>query len=65
MQSVMRSNYPRVAEIILKSTYLDDSMDSVIEGVKLYTGVVGKSWDANPQMGLEFIQGNGEHSATI
>ena len=31
--------YPRAAEVILKSTYMDDSMDSVkddIEGVELY-----------------------------
>ena len=32
--------YPRAAEVILKSTYVDDSMDSVIDeiqGIKLYT----------------------------
>ena len=38
MQKYMRQ-YPRAAEVILKSTYMDDSMDSVMnesEGVELY-----------------------------
>ena len=36
---VHEKHYPRAAEVILKSTYMDDSMDSVkdeIEGVELY-----------------------------
>ena len=34
-----RQSYPRASETILKSTYMDDSMDSVlneVEGIKLY-----------------------------
>ena len=34
-----KKQYPRAAEVILKSTYMDDSMDSVMdetEGVELY-----------------------------
>ena len=37
--TVHQQQYPRAAEVILKSTYMDDSMDSVIdetEGVELY-----------------------------
>ena len=37
--TVHKQQYPRAAEVILKSTYMDDSMDSVIdetEGVELY-----------------------------
>ena len=36
---VHEGQYPRAAEVILKSTYMDDSMDSVrteAEGIKLF-----------------------------
>ena len=36
---VHEKQYPRAAEVILKSTYMDDSMDSVkdeTEGIELY-----------------------------
>jgi len=39
-----KEQYPRAAEVILKFTYMDDSMDSVIDdtqGVKLYTDLSG------------------------
>ena len=56
--------YPRAAEVILKSTYMDDSMDSVIDeiqGIKLYTelwakaGMLTHKWVSNSSKILESI----------
>ena len=33
---LFRQSHPRASETILKSTYTDDSMDSVFEGINLY-----------------------------
>ena len=59
--------YPRAAETILKSTYMDDSMDSVmseIEGINLYkqlsellqkAGMHAHKWLSNSQAILQMI----------
>ena len=59
--------YPRAAETILKSTYMDDSMDSVmdeIKGIELYTqlselwqkaGMHAHKWLSNSQAVLQRI----------
>ena len=54
---VHEKQYPRAAEVILKSTYMDDSMDSVkdeTEGVELYKQLseLWKKADADSQMAL-------------
>ena len=45
--TTFKQMYPRAAETILKSTYIDDSMDSIInETEERIITVMGKSWDA-------------------
>ena len=58
-----KEQFPRAAEVILKSTYMDDNMDSVIDkqGVKLYTELSAKAgmqthkWVSNSPQVLESI----------
>jgi len=65
-----KKQYPRAAEVILKSTYMDDSMDFVIDeiqGIKLYTdlselwakaGMLTHKWVSNSSKVLESIRHN-------
>ena len=56
---IFQSQYPRAAETVLLSTYMDDSLDSIgtpKEGIELYHDakkVMGKSWHAAAKMAIK------------
>ncbi|CAG2212809.1 unnamed protein product [Mytilus edulis] len=62
-----KDSYPRAAETVLKSTYMDDSMDSVIndeQGIELYNqlsqlwakaGMYARKWLSNSKAVLQCI----------
>ena len=57
---VYEKQYPRTAEIILRSMYMDDSMDSVsseMEGIKLYKELSELRRHAYSQMVVKFFKG--------
>ncbi|CAC5424074.1 unnamed protein product [Mytilus coruscus] len=64
---MMKDSYPRAAEAVLKSTYMDDSMDSVLndqQGIELYNqlsqlwekaGMYARKWLSNSKAVLQCI----------
>ena len=64
-----QDRYPLAAEMVLKSTYMDDSNDSVEndeEGVELYRQLkalyMGSCQHASPEMNLQLTGGYGKDS---
>ena len=64
---VHKKEFPMAAETVLKSTNMDDSMDSVpdknqgIELCKSAVRVMEKSWNVCTQKAIQYISSFGEH----
>jgi len=53
MLNYMKNVYPRVVETILKSIYMDDTMDTVMMALS-YIIIIRKSWYVYLQVVVEF-----------